>query len=237
MPFAPQTPSRPAIPLLLSRLLGLLLRPLYWAALRWLPEGDAWEVFRMPVSFDRFGAGSRHRFDWYHEGESGVRCESVEDVVAWLRGCEYEDDGELFREADFWQHPVTFERLRRGDCEDFALWAWRKLNELGVPARLFVGKVLKDGRASHDGHAWVVFEDGGQEMLLEPASREDDATVRPLSAVRHEYRPHYSVDAEGRTASYGGLLTSLREDRALRRTKDAGIVRARVGAVAGDAVP
>jgi predicted transglutaminase-like cysteine proteinase len=32
------------------------------------------------------------------------------------------------------EHPGAFERRRRGDCEDFALWAWRKLAEVGVDA-------------------------------------------------------------------------------------------------------
>jgi hypothetical protein len=48
----------------------------------------------------------------------------------------------LFGEADFWQHPSTFERLRTGDCEDFAVWAWRKLIELGYDVDLVAGGVF-----------------------------------------------------------------------------------------------
>src|SRR5690348_3236184 len=46
--------------------------------------------------------------------------------------CEYVRDP--VHERDFWQHPKTFEQLRKGDCEDHALWAWRKLTELGISA-------------------------------------------------------------------------------------------------------
>src|SRR5205085_1473130 len=68
-------------------------------------------------------------FAWYFEGQSAVTVGSVDDVCEWLLECEYVHDPELFHEPDFWQHPRTFERLRKGDCEDHALWAWRKLVE------------------------------------------------------------------------------------------------------------
>lgn len=179
--------------------------------------GDDWEELPVAVPFWRFGAGSRKRFSWYFEGESDVSVSSVDDVVAWLSGCRYVPDKTLFQEDDFWQHPRTFERLRAGDCEDFALWGWRKLNELGVPARFFVGKLVDNGRGSASGHAWVVFRQDGKDMLLEGASTAPESLVQPLDAVRDRYRPHFSVDGSYRTRAFSGYLTTLKEDRERRK--------------------
>jgi hypothetical protein len=87
-----------------------------------------------------FGDGARHGFDWVFEGESTVAVASLDDILDWLAGCQYETDATLFREADYWQHPHTFEQFRRGDCEDFALWTWRKLVELDIDADLVIGR-------------------------------------------------------------------------------------------------
>jgi hypothetical protein len=103
---------------------------------RRLPIDDAWERFDFDAPLHVFGNGSRHDFAWYFQGDSSVHVSSIDDVQDWLLGCEYVSDPELFNEPDFWQHPRTFEQLRRGDCEDHALWAWRKLVELGHDAHL-----------------------------------------------------------------------------------------------------
>lgn len=184
----------------------------------WLHEpGDDWEEVKVQALPWRFGRGSRKHFSWYFEGESGVSVGSVDEVVQWLAGCEYASDKDLFQEADFWQHPRTFERLRRGDCEDFALWGWRKLNELGLPARFFVGRMTVGGTGSTRGHAWVVFEGPEGRWLLETPPSSVENAVRPLDEVRLEYRPHFSVDANYRTTSYIGWLTSAKEDLERKR--------------------
>src|SRR6266404_7568840 len=33
--------------------------------------------------------------------------------------------------GDYWQPPEEFEVSRKGDCVDFALWAWRQLLDMG----------------------------------------------------------------------------------------------------------
>ena len=131
-------------------------------------------------------------FRWYFEGESTVRTATVDDVCEWLGACQYVSDDQLFNEADFWQHPRTFEQVRKGDCEDHALWAWRKLIELGHPAEFFVGQWLEGGGAHHDGHAWVVFEQDGQRFLLEAVTKDEKhVMIRPLLDVRRELRPAF----------------------------------------------
>ena len=172
----------------------------------------------MLVTPQIFGPGSFRRFRWYFEGESPVRSRTLDDVCEWLGECEYLPDDQLFNEADFWQHPRTFEHLRKGDCEDHALWAWRKLIELGHPAEFFVGQWLERGGDHRARHAWVVFEHNGERCLLEAVTKDKgDLMIRPLLDVRGQYAPHFSVDATFTMPSHAGYLLYLKE-RERRRT-------------------
>ena len=158
---------------------------------------------RVPASV--FGPGSRQPFAEYFEGKSCVPVGSIDDIVAWLQTCEYVPDLELFREPDVWQHPAAFERQRRGDCEDFALWAWRKLAEVGVDAEFCVGRVICDDRPEIDRqHAWVVYRLNGTEFLFEPAARTPSSMIRPLADAMGEYVPHFAVNHRFDTNAFVG---------------------------------
>ena len=119
-------------------------------ATRLVGRESAWKRVPMRVPASVFGPGSRQPFAEYFEGESCVHVRSIDDIVAFLQTCEYVTDIELFHKLDFWQHPAAFEKLRRGDCEDFALWAWRKLAELGIDADFCVGRVICDDQPEVD---------------------------------------------------------------------------------------
>jgi hypothetical protein len=138
---------------------------------------------------------------------------SLEEVQDWLLECRYESDEALFAEADFWQHPATFEHLRAGDCEDFALWAWRKLIELGMDADVVAGYTLEDGELAGR-HAWIVFRQAGLEYLFEPAYRDKARMIRPLAEVRQNYLPQFGVDSTGRRFGFSGYVSV--EKRRLR---------------------
>lgn len=129
-------------------------------------------------------------------------------MKAWLLGCEYIRDPELFQEVDFWQHPTTFEHLRKGDCEDFALWAWRALVHLGYEAEFVAGHWAPPG-AEPAGHAWVLFSDAGRPHLFDPVIRDADGMVRPIATVRDEYLPEVSVDGRFNRYVYGGYFQRL----------------------------
>ena len=173
---------------------------------------DAWERIAADVEPSRFGAASRHDFRWYFEGESAVRIDSVDALCDWLQACDYCADHALFNERDYWQHPRTFEQVRKGDCEDFALWAWRKLVELGYDAEFVCGQ-CDPSRPDGGYHAWVIFRHEGQEFVLEAASRARGSMVLPLTAARERYRPHFAVDRAFRTTGFGGYLLSERARR------------------------
>src|SRR5258706_11144817 len=161
----------------MRRLLTALMR----LAARLVGRESAWERVAMRVPARVFGPGCQQPFSRYFESPSGVRVQSIDDIVRWLQTCEYVTDLELFHERDYWQDPCTFERLRRGDCEDFALWAWRKLAEIGIDAEFCVGRVICQDRPELDRqHAWVVYRVSGTAFLFEPAARTASRMIRPL---------------------------------------------------------
>jgi len=122
------------------------LRPFYrWGIARIEPT-DPWAPSTSWIPLAALGSGATRRFDWYLEGETTVKPCTVDEICAWLFDCQYASDHDLFHERDFWQHPKTFEQLRKGDCEDFAIWAWRSLLALGLDARLFIGLALTRSR-------------------------------------------------------------------------------------------
>jgi hypothetical protein len=190
----------------LRRLLSRFIR----VAARLLRRESAWEPVPMRVPPKAFGPGSGQPFSEYFEGESGVRVESLDDIVAWLQSCEYVSDLKLFRERDVWQHPMIFEKLRRGDCEDFALWAWRKFAEIGIDAEFCVGRVICDEQPSiHRQHAWVVYRVDGTAFLFEPAARIPSKMIRPLAEAMGEYVPHFAVNHRFATNAFVGCVSDL----------------------------
>jgi hypothetical protein len=179
-----------------------------------LPVEDAWERFEYRVPFTAFGSGSRHEFDWYFEGESAVTVSDLDQVQDWLLGCDYVRDSALFNEPDFWQHPRTFEHLRRGDCEDHALWAWRKLLELGHDADLVSGSVLRDSNVGDGGgHVWVLFRQNGEVFVFEAVAKTKERMIRPLAEVRQLYIPEFGVDRNRKRYAFRGALIAFRQQR------------------------
>ncbi|MCC7001318.1 MAG: transglutaminase-like cysteine peptidase [Gemmatimonadaceae bacterium] len=175
------------------------------------PAAEPWERFDLPIGHRRFGTGSIAAFRTYLEGPSRVRSASLAEVCDWLLTCQYESDESLFASVDYWQHPEQFERLKRGDCEDHALWAWRKLVEIGLPAQFVVGRYADSPVDSH-GHAWVLCADRAQgALLIESVAKTADRIVRPLAEAAADYVPHFAVTHELRTVVFGGYLGDLQE--------------------------
>lgn len=191
---------------MIPRFLAKLLWPVQRLLLRLAPVSDPWERIDVRPALHQIASGSRYEFEWYFEGESAVPVSNLFELRNWLRGCHYVRDHELFHERDYWQHPRTFEQLRRGDCEDFALWAWRKLVELGYDADLVIGSW--PGKF-HTRHAWVVYRHQGSEYLMEPGNARSAAWVRPLQEVRDQYVPYFGVGRDRRRFTFAGYLLFL----------------------------
>ncbi|MDB4908765.1 MAG: hypothetical protein JWO05_3549 [Gemmatimonadetes bacterium] len=208
---------------MIRRLLRRLLRPIWEFAIRLVPFDDPWERFASQPSLHMYGSGARLDFASYLKGDTLVVVTSLEEVQDWLLECRYEHDEVLFGEADFWQHPSTFERLRSGDCEDFAVWAWRKLVELGQDVDLVAGWCVRDGEL--DGrHAWLLLRREGVEYLFEPVARAREDMLRPLSEVREDYVPQFGVDRNARRFSFAGYMVGeqrrLAKESSKRHLKD-----------------
>ncbi len=125
-----------------------------------------------------------------------VQCKTIGDLRSFLGDCKYVSDQELFGKRDYWQPPEHFEKTKKGDCEDFALWTWRQLVNMGFDARLVGGSAGRYG----DGHAWVEYFQGGKCFLLEPLASGVGYTLPKLSTLR--YRPRFSVSWDGKDLKY-----------------------------------
>ena len=200
----------------MPRLLARILKPFSQLLIRVASVRDPWERIDTAPRLRAYGSGARLEFDHYLRGDSAVAVESLEHLQDWLLGCEYAPDETLFAESDFWQHPSTFERMRAGDCEDFALWAWRKLIELGYDADFVAGYCVKDDDL--DGrHAWVMVRREGVEYLFEPAARSKERMMFALDSVRDRYIPQFGADRHARRFAYAGYLLSLSKRSDTRR--------------------
>lgn len=167
-------------------------------------ERDPWRRFDLEPPLQAFGPGALDDFARYLDRESRVDVSSPRDAAHWLLGCRYADDRVLLGEPDLWQHPCTFELVRSGDCEDYSLWAWRKLIEAGYHADFVVGvRHRHDGRSGR--HAWVVFRERGEEFVLDGVERSVDRIIRAAGVVRSTYEPQVGVSHDVRRFVFAGL--------------------------------
>jgi hypothetical protein len=126
-----------------------------------------------------------------------VHCQTIEEVRKFLSTCKPVSGKEQFGRDDYWQPPEDFEKRRKGDCDDYALWAWRQFLELGYQARFVMGRSGRFGI----GHAWVSIERGGKQCLVEPQLRDK----LPLLSIA-TYKPECSV--EWVASAFIGISTS-----------------------------
>ncbi len=125
-----------------------------------------------------------------------VKCKSLEDLRRFLLSCKGVSDKEQFGKDDYWQLPEQFEKTKRGDCDDFALWAWRQLLEMGYEARFVAGTGDRYGY----GHAWVQFYMDGTWYLLEPTLPGLGLRMPRFNTFR--YHPRLSVGWNGTKLLY-----------------------------------
>lgn len=168
---------------------------------------DPWASVPFPIHHRMFGRGSRHAFSWYLEGPSAVPVSSIAEVEQWLAGCTTVDDRTLFGEDDHWSHPGEFELIRMGDCDDHALWAWRKLVELGHRASLVSGRWNADGQ--DELHVFVTVEVGGEDRVFESTSKTLGDALVPAAEARKTYRPHFAVDQDLETRVFLGSASEI----------------------------
>lgn len=169
-----------------------------------LARGDPWVRLPLEPPLMAYGPGLQVDFANYLAGPSKVTATSPEEIASWLLDCRYADDRELLDDHDHWLHPRTFEVVRAGDCEDFALWAWRELLELRFDAEFVVGSRRRAG-GEEGRHAWVVFRRDDLEFVLDGVERKATRIIRLLADARPEYEPQVGVSANGTRFVFAGL--------------------------------
>lgn len=108
--------------------------------------------------------------------------QTLSEVSAFLARCQYVSDLDQFLMRDWWVHPADFEQVKKGDCEDHALWAWRVLHERGYDVRLMLGHYCGSG------HAWVQVYADGKSYILEATAKHN---VDPRK--ESDYAPERSI--------------------------------------------
>jgi hypothetical protein len=125
-----------------------------------------------------------------------IQCSNISELRKFLARCKYVSDKELFGKEDYWQPPEDFEKRKKGDCEDFALWTWRQLLAMGYDARFIGGSAGRYG----SGHAWVEYLSEGKWYLLEPQYSIVGEAMPRLLTLRYE--PRFSVSWDGAKLRY-----------------------------------
>jgi len=121
---------------------------------------------------------------------SQVIVKDFKDILKFLSKCKYITDKELFNKQDYWQTPDEFEKNKKGDCEDFSLWAWKKLIDLGEDARFIYGTF------GMSGHAWILLFRDDEPYVFEVVSRPWWRFKKKLipATSKHAYWPVLSID-------------------------------------------
>jgi hypothetical protein len=125
-----------------------------------------------------------------------VSCSGIPELRAFLLQCRYVSDQEQFNRLDYWMPPQQFEELKKGDCDDIALWTWRQLMAMGCRFRFVVGRAGRYG----DSHAWVTLTKDEVDFIVEPFMAWLGETFPRLSTVRYE--PRVSVAWDGKQIQY-----------------------------------
>lgn len=175
-----------------------------WDALRrwWYhrsPPRDPLKRVEAVVDWRELVPRAEGDFRRYLAGRSQVQVGTFEEVCGWLLACRYVPDGRATEQEDHWQHPLEFERSRLGDCEDHALWGWRKLCELGWPVEFVVGLWNPTSGDRLVNHAWLHVHHEGRFLLLETTAAGRAAMATDVGAQLPRYLPTASIDHRLRT--------------------------------------
>lgn len=113
---------------------------------------------------------------------------SISQIDGWINNAKYISDERLYGESDKWQIPSEFEKLKSGDCEDFALWTWVQLLRMNINARFVLGGLF----SNELDHAWVCIYGRNGVKIFECTPSEFNVPIDDRNAP--EYMPILSID-------------------------------------------
>lgn len=125
-------------------------------------------------------------------GATGAgRAELAASVNRWVnREIAHAEDIDLYGRSDYWADAATTLRLRRGDCEDFALLKMELLASAGVSRDDMILTLARDLIRRRDHAVLLIRTEDGFLML-------DNVGTEPLDASQnHGYRPVMSLGAK-----------------------------------------
>lgn len=186
-------------------------RPIAPSQLQILTGDDPWHRSYGPVFGLRPPRGMGRSFEHYLDARLAIPVGSLEEVRTFLCRCLYARDEEVHGRREVWVHPEDFERMRAGDCEDHALWAWVQLVRLGRDARFTAGRQGKGG------HAWVTLYGEGAVRVCETTAKERGGFLLDARDCP-DYLPLWSVGRGPRFYWHGPMPS---EDSGIVFTGDA----------------
>lgn len=138
--------------------------------------------------------------------EGAPLAEQLRAVNRFANQQRYRPDQENWGRSDYWTTPLEF-LARSGDCEDYAIFKYLSLRELGIPAERLRLVVLKD-TIRDLAHAVLAVWDEDQIWILDNVTN---------AVLRHDrlghYVPYYSVNESARWAHVGkGTTLTARID-------------------------
>jgi len=164
--------------------------------LPWAYDTEGRPVSHIDLRRKNKGTHSTYPFGRYFSHPLTVNCKDLDEVRQFLARCRAVSDKEQFGREEYFQPPDQFEQTRRGDCDDFALWTWRQLFDLGYETRFVVGTF----GIVPEGHAWVAFRRDSDWYLVEPGFRFLASWFPRLTTTRYE--PKFSVTWDGKNPHF-----------------------------------
>jgi hypothetical protein len=158
----------------------------------------------IPAIYDVCGkpvSGRRNKLFSYPLGRYVIKplkyqCSTIEEIRKFLQNCQYISDRQQFNKEEFWLPPHEFEKVRKGDCDEFALWTWRQLIGMGYQTRFVIGRT---GRSTK-GHAWVTIAKDSKHYIVEPQAWRYGEKLPRLKLI--SYQPAVSVEWDGKHLHY-----------------------------------
>jgi len=161
----------------------------------------------LPVIASAFGTDYLHHFvNHYLVGYAPFQTDNL-----WMphytisMRLKYQLDAEQYGGyKEVWQNSKEAFYNTRGDCEDHALALADWLIEMGIDARVVLGRFKKEG------HAWVVVFLDGEIFLLESTSKQKNRSWQhyPLARFESNYHPQYMFNRDYFWLNNGSMYTT-----------------------------
>lgn len=126
----------------------------------------------------------------------------------------FEKDQRLFGEEEYWQSPEEFFENRKGDCEDFALFAQAILKTKGVTS------FLMNIYGSQFAHTVLVFKEDGKYNVVDgtKVKRYEAEGLRELADKIHPKWDKSAIVKPAKESKHGQILAQFAKEAKIKRS-------------------